>query len=1024
LKFSQGQSYKMRSSFAGENMMTTAKPLGWILKNIVLIALVISALVLQSAQKTQAALNSAPKPRILVLHSYHPGFTWSDKISDGIRSTLQEHKNQIELIFEFLDARRIYTDKYFTKLQELFKVKYADRKIDVIICADDHALNFAIKQDLFAEVPLVFCSVSGYDPKMRYGHKLTGLQESIDIKATLDTALALHPGTRQVAVITDMTRTGRALKQKASQVFKGYEPQMSFAYLEDLTIDDLKYRVSELPTDTIIFLFIFSRDKDGRVLSHEHNLKILRDNCNVPIYAVWEFYLGHGIMGGKLTSGIAEGKAAAKLALRILQGENVSDIPLQESPTQYMFDFEQLKRFNISTSSLPIPSLVINKPFSFYETFKRLIWGVIGVISVLIVIITVLLYNIILRKRAEASLIVSEEKFSTAFSAGPDAILITAVDDGKVIDANEQFFNTTGYTRDEVIGKTAKEINNWAVADDRQVFVDTLQKTGQIDNMETYFRHKDGTIAPYLISARSVVISGGNCIISITRDISDRKKYEETLHQYERIVDTSNDLMSLIDTNYVYQAVNETYLKAYKKKRAAIIGYTVQEFLGKNVFEKIVRPNMERCFAGETVNYESWFEFPGWGRRYMVVTYYPFFNENKTVIGVVVNSRNITRTKQLEAQLIQSQKLEALGTLAGGIAHDFNNLLMGIQGRTNLIAQGNPSSDTVLEHLKGIEEHIKSASDLTRQLLGIARGGKYETKPIDLNDLVTNTTNMFGRTKKELTIHKKLHTLLWPVEVDQRQIEQVLLNLLVNAWQAMPAGGSIYLQTENTVVDENYSVLHQLNPGRFVKLSVTDTGVGMDAATQQRIFDPFFTTKEMGRGTGLGLASVYGIIKNHGGVITVHSEKGEGATFKIYLPASEKEVIVAEAVISKVEKGSEMILLVDDERLILDVGKPMLESLGYSVLSAESGKDAVEIVKEKKDELDLVILDMIMPQVDGEQAYDLIKEIVPNMKVLLSSGYSINGQAQKILDKGCDGFIQKPFNMVELSRKIRTIIGQ
>jgi PAS domain S-box-containing protein len=707
-----------------------------------------------------------------------------------------------------------------------------------------------------------------------------------------------------------------------------------------------------------------------------------------------------------------------------MQGESASDIPLQKSPTQYMFDFEQLKRFNISASNLPIPSLIINKPFSFYETYKRLIWGVIGVIAVLIIIITVLLYNIILRKRAETLLSVSEGKFSTAFSAGPDAILITAVDDGKVIEANEQFFNTTGFTRDEVIGKTAKEINNWAVANDRQAFVDTLQKTGQVDNMETYFRHKDGTIAPYLISARPVKISDGNCIISITRDISDRKKYEETLHQYERIVDTSNDLMSLIDTKYVYQAVNEMYLKAHNKKREEIIGYSVQELLGEDVFEKIVRTNLERCFTGETVNYESWFDFPGWGKRYMVVTYYPFFIEDKIVIGVVVNSRDITRTKRLEAQLMQSQKLEALGTLAGGIAHDFNNLLMGIQGRTNLIAQDNSSSDTIYEHIKGIEEHIKSASDLTRQLLGIARGGKYETKPIDLNDLATNTTNMFGRTKKEITIHKKFQNPLWPVEVDQRQIEQVLLNLLVNAWQAMPAGGSIYLQTENTIVDENYAALHQVNPGRFVKLSVTDTGVGMDAATQQRIFDPFFTTKEMGRGTGLGLASVYGIIKNHGGVITVYSEKGQGATFNIYLPASEKEIIVAEAVNGKIEKGNEMILLVDDESLILDVGKPMLESLGYSVLSAESAKEAVEIVKEKKDELDLVILDMIMPHMDGGQAYDLIREIAPNMKVLLSSGYSINGQAQKILDKGCNGFIQKPFNMVELSRKIRTIIGQ
>jgi two-component system cell cycle sensor histidine kinase/response regulator CckA len=232
--------------------------------------------------------------------------------------------------------------------------------------------------------------------------------------------------------------------------------------------------------------------------------------------------------------------------------------------------------------------------------------------------------------------------------------------------------------------------------------------------------------------------------------------------------------------------------------------------------------------------------------------------------------------------------MEAIGTLAGGIAHDFNNLLMAIQGRTSIMLMDKDSSHPDFGHLKGIEGYIGSAADLTKQLLGFARGGKYEVKPTDLNELIKKETRMFGRTKKEITIHEKYEDNLWPVEVDRGQIQQVLLNLYVNAWQAMPSGGELYIRTQNVTLDENYLKPHQFEPGRYVQISITDTGIGMDKATRERIFDPFFTTKEIGRGTGLGLASAYGILKNHGGFINVYSEKGHGSTFNIYLPASEK----------------------------------------------------------------------------------------------------------------------------------------
>jgi len=385
---------------------------------------------------------------------------------------------------------------------------------------------------------------------------------------------------------------------------------------------------------------------------------------------------------------------------------------------------------------------------------------------------------------------------------------------------------------------------------------------------------------------------------------------------------------------------------------------------------------------------------------------------------------DITEMKQLELQLQQAQKMEAIGTLAGGIAHDFNNLLMGIQGCASLIMTEMDPSDPLFDHLKGIEEYVKSAADLTKQLLGFARGGKYEVIPIDINQIVESSSQLFGRTKKEIVIHSKFPKDIWTIEADQKQIEQVLLNLFLNAWQAMPDGGELYLQTANINLDEKYLKPYEANPGRYVKISVTDTGVGMDETTQQKIFDPFFTTKDVGRGTGMGLASAYGIIKNHEGFINVYSEAGKGTTFNIYLPASDKEVHRETATETGLVKGSETILLVDDEEMIIKVSKPMLEKLGYRVVAVRSGQEAVEIVSGEDEAIDLVLLDLIMPGMDGGKTFDRIRKIQPQLPVLLSSGYAINGRALEIMNRGCNGFIQKPFSMSELSKKVRKVLDE
>jgi PAS domain S-box-containing protein len=376
----------------------------------------------------------------------------------------------------------------------------------------------------------------------------------------------------------------------------------------------------------------------------------------------------------------------------------------------------------------------------------------------------------------------------------------------------------------------------------------------------------------------------------------------------------------------------------------------------------------------------------------------------------------------LSERLRQADKMEAVGTLAGGIAHDFNNLLMGIQGYASLMLLDLDPSHPHYERLKRIEEQVQSGADLTKQLLGFARGGRYEVKPTDMNDALEKSSSMFGRTKKEITLHRKYRKDLWSVEVDRGQMEQVFLNLFVNAWQAMPGGGEIYLETENVLLSDAQTIPYTIKPGKYVKISVTDTGTGMDEKTRERIFDPFFTTKEMGRGTGLGLATVYGIVKGHQGAINVYSEPGRGTTFNIYLPASDREVIPERTETGTITMGTETILLVDDEKMVLEVNREMLESLGYRVYAAESGQEALSVYREKQQEIDLVLLDMIMPGISGGETFDHLREINPAARVLLSSGYSINGEAKIIMERGCNGFIQKPFQFEKLSGKVREIL--
>ncbi|MFO7716242.1 PAS domain S-box protein [Desulfosarcina sp.] len=666
--------------------------------------------------------------------------------------------------------------------------------------------------------------------------------------------------------------------------------------------------------------------------------------------------------------------------------------------------------------------------------------------------------------------------------------------------------------------------------------------------------------------------------------ILEREK--EAWRKTQFIANAADQLLTMIDRNYVYESVNQAYCRARGQQRDDVVGKHVAEVWGQVQFDAIIKPKLDNCFAGHVTSSEDWFKFDGRELRCYQVTYNPYHDENGLVSHAVVvthditprkhaeagmkkaNDRlerrvqlrtealeaantqlrneieersrvekalresedryrsvsrdmpamvcrylpdgkltfanvrfkthfqvsdeslaatnifdffndaerqrmkkrlerlhpekpmviyeqctqsetgetrwrqwtdralfddqgnameyqsisiDITEKKNVESKLQQAQKMEAIGTLAGGIAHDFNNLLMGIQGNISLINLEVKHGHPLYDNIRSIEQLVDSGANLTRQMLGFARGGKYVVKPVNLNDVVAETAALFGRTRKSIRIHETYEPEVRLVSADRGQIEQVLINLYLNAWQAMSEKGDLYLETQNVTIDEKFVKPFEISYGDYVRASVTDTGKGIDPSIAHRIFDPFFTTKEFGSGSGLGLASVFGIVKNHDGIVDFESYCGRGTTFSVYLPVSRETTKEPLPTPVGILKGPETILLVDDEPYILDIGEKMLQKMGYTVLRACCGEEAVRMFNDHNRKIDLVILDMIMPDIGGGEVFDRIRTIRSDTKVLLASGYSM-GEAAAIIARGCNGFIQKPFGMEKLSHAIREVI--
>lgn len=618
-----------------------------------------------------------------------------------------------------------------------------------------------------------------------------------------------------------------------------------------------------------------------------------------------------------------------------------------------------------------------------------------------------------------------QEKYARIVHASPDAITLRSLPDRRYIEVNEGFVRLTGYSAEEVLGKTPAEINLWVEDQPHRATLQMIESQGQVTGEEFPFRTKSGEIRYGRVSAVRVLIDGQPCVLSVTHDITDRKLAEARLQESEA------HFRSLIDdAPYgIYRVTLDGQLLTVNPALVSMLGYSsADELKQRNLEKDIYRDPQVRQRLVKDYKLKGGFRAldAEWRRKdgsiiAVRMTGRPVLATDNSIAYFEVFAEDMTERRSLERQLVQSQKMEAIGRLAGGIAHDFNNLLSVILGHSEILDQAMGNNSRYRKSVEATRQAAERAASLTMQLLAFSRKQVIAPTVIDLNACVADIQKLLARViGEDIELSIKSQRGLGRVKADPGQLGQVLMNLAVNSRDAMPTGGKLAIETANADLDDTYVRQHLgAKPGPYVMLAVSDTGIGMDSHTLSRIFEPFFTTKELGKGTGLGLSMVYGIIKQNNGYIMAYSEPGRGTTFKIYFPRTDEGLSALQKPHAKVLGGSETILVVEDEPTLRDLACILLEEAGYSVLEAADAEAALAIVKDPQRNIDLLLTDVVMPHLDGRELAAQVLALRPALKVLYMSGYTDDVIVHRgVLQQGTM-LVQKPFTKNTLLQKVR-----
>ena len=634
------------------------------------------------------------------------------------------------------------------------------------------------------------------------------------------------------------------------------------------------------------------------------------------------------------------------------------------------------------------------------------------------------------KRRAERALSASEMRYRLLFENIPLPMWVYDLETLAFLDVNEAAVRHYGYSREEFLSMTILDIRPREDIPALISHVKYIVGSNQRHHRSGIWRHrrKDGTIIEVEIDSYVLELNGRQTNLVLAKDVTDRRRAEEALRRQALVFNTIYDGVVILDL--------ERRITDWNPAAERIFGYAKQEVLGQKLSllciptlsEQLVTEICHKILAEGRWEGELPFirkdGFAGAADSIFVLQRDAQGNPS-SIVGV---TRDITARKQLEDQLRQAQKMEAIGRLAGGVAHDFNNLLTAIIGYADLALRRLPEDEKVRRQIAEIKKSAERAANLTRQLLAFSRKQIIQPKTLNINEVVEDMGKMLQRLITEnIELRLELAPDLWLVKADPSQIEQVIVNLVVNARDAMTDGGELLIRTANVEVDEAFQRQHPFfSPGRYVMLEVSDTGHGMDAETQKHIFEPFFTTKEKGRGTGLGLSTVYGIVKQSGGFVTVESSPDEGATFRIYLPrAADGETRYEKKTTSiTTPRGTETVLFVEDEESVRKMACSTLEEFGYIVLEAADPSQALRLCREYRGAIDLMVTDVVMPQMSGRELAEQARKLRPRMRVLYASGYMGDETLRRNLLEERVPFLEKPFTPETLARKVRETLDE
>ncbi len=838
---------------------------------------------------------------LLFLDSYHPGYLWSEDVRQGVRDTLAEAGGSFILRVEFMDTKHFPPEELFPYLAELYTLKFRDQLPHVIISSDNNALNFLrlYRDAVFPGVPVVFCGVNDYNPRMIEGMEaITGVAEKASFFETIDLALKLFPQTERIFAIAGNAETTLLHTEELRRVEPSFRDRVDFIGLYKLSSEDLAAQLEQIPTRSLILYLGFYRDALGKIYTVDESFHFIREHTDAPVVTMWSQNLPF-CLGGVQISGYQQGREAVLRALEILKGADPSDIPVMtESPNLPMFNYNELSRLGVNEKDLPENTVFLNLPAPTF--FQQYTYVIIAVIVVLALFIFLSLFLSIAMKRRNMAMehLSRIRGFMNNILDSMPSALISVDEFFRIQHWNSAAETLTGISRDDALGLTLKQVfpglneikpivRKVMTADGPDIITREETREGQKIRQEI-------TIFP---------ISGSDEKGAVLRidDISEKEKIEELRAQSEILKD----------------------------------------------------------------------------------------------------------------QLVQAQKIDSIGRLAGGVAHDLNNLLVPIIGYAQLLQREKGLSEKQKKEISHIYNAGNRSRELVQQLLAFSRKQNLKFQSEDLNRIIEDFIPLLQRTIKEnITIDLALASSPLPVLADAGQVEQVIMNLFVNAADAMQDGGILTIKTELKKGGDGED--------QTIVLSIKDTGSGMTEEVQSQIFEPFFSTKgELG--TGLGLSTAYGIVKQHKGDISVASQPGEGTEFVITLPLGKgrPSPLTSQGKELSEPAGRENILIVEDSHQVLELTHSILENHGYRVYTAAGSSEALDFLRSREWQIDLLLTDIVMPGKNGKELYQEASVIRPEMKVLYMSGYNDNIISHTDGDQQSLHFIQKPFGVSDLLKKVR-----